>query len=83
VAAVPGLGPSSRVLDVGSGTGCLIPHLRGAGVRQLTVLACFVWCFVRSVQEGSVLPCAWLKTCISSERSMFRAPGLRVTSVYQ
>jgi ubiquinone/menaquinone biosynthesis C-methylase UbiE len=35
VAALPGLGPSSRVLDVGSGTGCLIPHLQARGVRDI------------------------------------------------
>lgn len=28
--AVPGLGPASRVVDVGSGTGCLIPHLQAS-----------------------------------------------------
>jgi SAM-dependent methyltransferase len=32
---VPGLGPSSRVIDVGSGTGCLIPHLRARGVQDI------------------------------------------------
>ena len=33
--AVPGLGPSSRVIDVGCGTGCLIPHLRARGVQDI------------------------------------------------
>jgi hypothetical protein len=28
VASVPGLGPESRVIDAGCGTGCLIPHLQ-------------------------------------------------------
>jgi len=31
---VPGLGPHSRVLDVGAGTGCLVPHLTAAGVED-------------------------------------------------
>lgn len=35
IAALPGLGPSSRVLDVGSGTGCLIPHLQARGVQDI------------------------------------------------
>ncbi|KAF6257480.1 Flavokinase-domain-containing protein [Scenedesmus sp. NREL 46B-D3] len=35
VAALPGLGPNSRVLDVGSGTGCLIPHLQARGVQDI------------------------------------------------
>lgn len=35
MAAVPGLGPDSRVLDVGSGTGALIPHLHAAGVKDI------------------------------------------------
>jgi len=62
VAAVPGLGPGSRVLNVGSGTGCLIPHLRGAGVRQLTVPGRFVpGRFVCKIYAGRV--CASL--CIA------------------
>lgn len=32
VASAPCLGPTSRVIDVGAGTGCLIPPLRAAGV---------------------------------------------------
>eukprot|EP00879_Flechtneria_rotunda_P030412 GHRR01033042.1.p1 GENE.GHRR01033042.1~~GHRR01033042.1.p1 ORF type:complete len:353 (+),score=100.97 GHRR01033042.1:621-1679(+) len=32
---LPGLNPSSRVLDVGSGTGCLLPHLQARGVRDI------------------------------------------------
>ncbi|KAG1657679.1 hypothetical protein FOA52_013773 [Chlamydomonas sp. UWO 241] len=32
VASVPGLGPSSRVIDVGAGTGCLVPHFLARGV---------------------------------------------------
>eukprot|EP00803_Ostreobium_quekettii_P005762 evm.model.scf_977.2 EVM.evm.TU.scf_977.2 scf_977:34418-42634(-) len=35
VSSVPGLGPGSRVIDVGCGTGCLIPHLRAAGVQDI------------------------------------------------
>jgi ubiquinone/menaquinone biosynthesis C-methylase UbiE len=35
VQSVPGLGPDSRVIDVGSGTGCLIPHLQRRGVRDI------------------------------------------------
>ena len=35
MAAVPGLGSGSRVLDVGSGTGALIPHLQAAGVVDI------------------------------------------------
>lgn len=35
IAALPGLGPSSRVLDVGSGTGCLIAHLQARGVQDI------------------------------------------------
>ena len=34
-AEAPGLGPSSRVIDVGSGTGCLIPHLQARGVADI------------------------------------------------
>lgn len=36
--AVPGLGPASRVLDVGAGTGALIPHLQSRGVRDILAL---------------------------------------------
>lgn len=32
---VPGLGSSSRVVDVGSGTGCLIPHLKARGLVDI------------------------------------------------
>ena len=35
VGAVPGLGPGSRVLDAGSGSGALIPHLQSAGVADV------------------------------------------------
>lgn len=38
VAAVPGLGPESRVLDVGAGTGALIPHLQAQGVRDIVAI---------------------------------------------
>lgn len=37
-AAVPALGPSSRVLDVGAGTGALIPHLQARGVSDILAL---------------------------------------------
>lgn len=33
--AVPGLGPGSRIIDVGSGTGCLIPHFQMQGVQDI------------------------------------------------
>lgn len=36
--AVPGLAPGSRVLDVGAGTGALIPHLRARGVQDVLAL---------------------------------------------
>lgn len=32
---VPNLGPESRVLDVGAGTGALIPHLQNCGVQDI------------------------------------------------
>ena len=32
---VPDLGPESRVMDVGSGTSCLIPHMQQRGVRDI------------------------------------------------
>ncbi len=35
VSMLPGLGPSSRVLDVGAGTGCLLPHLLSAGAADV------------------------------------------------
>jgi len=35
VAAVPGLGAHSRVVDVGTGTGCLVPHLQSRGVQDI------------------------------------------------
>ena len=38
VGAVPGLGPGSRVLDVGSGGGALVPHLQRAGVADVLAL---------------------------------------------
>ena len=33
--AIPDLGPGSRILDVGSGTGCLIPFFRQRGVQDV------------------------------------------------
>ncbi|GBF93935.1 riboflavin kinase [Raphidocelis subcapitata] len=36
--AVPGLGPDSRVIDAGCGTGCLIPHLQARGVADITAV---------------------------------------------
>ena len=38
VGAVPRLGPGSRVLDVGSGAGALIPHLQSTGVADVLAL---------------------------------------------
>mmetsp|Transcript_7828 Transcript_7828/g.23532 ORF Transcript_7828/g.23532 Transcript_7828/m.23532 type:complete len:455 (-) Transcript_7828:3051-4415(-) len=35
VRSVPGLGPSSRVIDIGAGTGCLVPHFRSVGVEDV------------------------------------------------
>ena len=35
VGSVPALGRNSRVIDVGSGTGCLIPHLEARGVKDI------------------------------------------------
>ncbi len=35
VRAVPDLGPGSRILDVGSGTGCLIPFFRQRGMQDV------------------------------------------------
>ena len=35
VASVPHLGPTSRVLDIGTGTGALIPHIEAAGVADI------------------------------------------------
>ena len=35
VESVPDLGPGSRILDVGSGTGCLIPFFRQRGVQDV------------------------------------------------
>eukprot|EP00197_Chlamydomonas_leiostraca_P008743 CAMPEP_0202862592 /NCGR_PEP_ID=MMETSP1391-20130828/3577_1 /ASSEMBLY_ACC=CAM_ASM_000867 /TAXON_ID=1034604 /ORGANISM="Chlamydomonas leiostraca, Strain SAG 11-49" /LENGTH=433 /DNA_ID=CAMNT_0049542141 /DNA_START=140 /DNA_END=1441 /DNA_ORIENTATION=+ len=35
VQSVPGMGPSSRVIDVGSGTGCLIPHMQARGTKDI------------------------------------------------
>lgn len=32
---VPDLGPSSRVVDVGSGTGCLVPRMQRRGVQDI------------------------------------------------
>eukprot|EP00798_Chlamydomonas_sp_ICE-L_P032291 gene32291-16857_t len=31
----PDLGPDSRIVDVGSGTGCLIPHMQARGVKDI------------------------------------------------
>ena len=33
--AVPDLGPDSRIMDVGSGTGCLIPFFRDRGMQDI------------------------------------------------
>ncbi|KAL6769932.1 RFK2 [Auxenochlorella protothecoides x Auxenochlorella symbiontica] len=33
--SVPGLGPASRVLDAGCGTGALIPHLQALGIQDI------------------------------------------------
>lgn len=38
VSLIPELGPTTRVLDVGSGTGCLIPHLQARGVGDITAV---------------------------------------------
>lgn len=38
VSLIPGLGPATRLLDVGSGTGCLIPHLQSRGVADITAV---------------------------------------------
>lgn len=38
VGLIPGLGPDTRLLDVGSGTGCLIPHLQARGVSDITAV---------------------------------------------
>lgn len=35
VGAVPGLGPSSRIIDVGAGTGALVPSLHACGVADI------------------------------------------------
>lgn len=35
---MPGLGPGSRVIDVGAGTGCLIPHFQSQGVRDILAI---------------------------------------------
>ena len=35
VDAVPDLGPGSRAMDLGCGTGCLIPHLQARGVQDI------------------------------------------------
>lgn len=35
VEAVPDLGPGSRILDIGSRTGCLIPFFRDRGVQDV------------------------------------------------
>lgn len=38
VSLIPGLSSSTRLLDVGSGTGCLIPHLQARGVADITAV---------------------------------------------
>ena len=38
MSSVPGLGPGSRVIDVGAGTGCLIPHFQSQGVRDILAI---------------------------------------------
>lgn len=38
VSLLPGLNPSTRLLDVGSGTGCLLPHLQARGVADITAV---------------------------------------------
>ena len=38
VGAVPELGPESRVIDAGCGTGCLLPHLQARGVADITAV---------------------------------------------
>ena len=38
VSLIPELGPSTRLLDVGSGTGCLLPHLQARGVADITAV---------------------------------------------
>lgn len=38
VNSVPGLGPESRVIDAGAGTGCLAPHLQARGVSDITAV---------------------------------------------
>lgn len=38
VGLIPGLGPDTRLLDVGAGTGCLIPHLQARGVADITAV---------------------------------------------
>jgi SAM-dependent methyltransferase len=38
VSLIPALGATTRLLDVGSGTGCLIPHLQSQGVADITAV---------------------------------------------
>ena len=50
---VPDLGPSSRILDVGSGTGCLIPFFRDRGVQDILA--------VDLSPEMLAKVCSWLR----------------------
>ncbi|GAX73813.1 hypothetical protein CEUSTIGMA_g1264.t1 [Chlamydomonas eustigma] len=64
--SVPELGPSSRVIDVGSGTGCLIPHFKDRGVQDILAV---------DLSEGMLAELS-SRYC-STSRTLGNDPGVR------